>query len=569
MIAVVFAILNADITTVNVALVTLGKDLHADLAGLQWGLNSYMLAFAALLSPPAVSLMSLDVAVACWPAQSCLPSPRCFAECAHPFDPRPRPGPPGCGWSTDGPRGYGDYLQRLSGEQRALALGTLVGVSGVAQSMGPLLGGFLTAEVSWRWVFLMNLPLIVVIMIVALRSIQESRAENASHRIDIAGVLTLAAALTSLLLGLDAAEGPGKGQVAAFGLIALSLVLFVIFTIVERGTDNAILDGKLLRQPAFLCSCVASFLLGFVFFLFLSLPRSTCRNDLATTPCAPGRSRAAQSRPRPHRRHFRTPDEPVFIAGHAHRELHFSGPGWPFLSWPASSGYLGMVIPFLLVAAGVGPGFTLLNTAGLAAISAERSGQATGMIYMFRFAGGAIGVAAASALHGALFQRELVLRLSATPLSLAQQKILEQPGAAERIGQLDTGLVASQLEQVRQAFHQSFEAAFTGTLRLNIILPIAIAILVIMLMEKKEEVRARRAGILAGNVGMFQPEQISREAATADLSRTCPRFQPCYFACQASPPVRGVARLPDRSEHTPLELRERGPAESSLASDLQ
>src|SRR4029453_3641292 len=45
----VFAILNADITTVNVALVTLGKDLHADLGDLQWGLNSYMLAFAALI----------------------------------------------------------------------------------------------------------------------------------------------------------------------------------------------------------------------------------------------------------------------------------------------------------------------------------------------------------------------------------------------------------------------------------------------------------------------------------------------------------------------------------------
>src|SRR5215813_12441988 len=48
-IAVVFAILNADITTVNVALVTVGKDLHADLEDLQWGLNSYMLAFAALI----------------------------------------------------------------------------------------------------------------------------------------------------------------------------------------------------------------------------------------------------------------------------------------------------------------------------------------------------------------------------------------------------------------------------------------------------------------------------------------------------------------------------------------
>src|SRR5436305_14160666 len=115
----------------------------------------------------------------------------------------------------------------------------------------------------------MNLPLVAVIMIVTVRSIQESHAENASHRIDVAGVLTLAAALTSLLLGLDAAEDPDKDQMVAFGLIALSLVLFVIFALVERHTDNAILDGKLIRLPAFLCSCVASFLLGFVFFLFL------------------------------------------------------------------------------------------------------------------------------------------------------------------------------------------------------------------------------------------------------------------------------------------------------------
>jgi hypothetical protein len=52
------------------------------------------------------------------------------------------------------PAGMAIISNAYGAEQRALALGTLVGVSGVAQSMGPLLGGFLTAEVSWRWVFL-------------------------------------------------------------------------------------------------------------------------------------------------------------------------------------------------------------------------------------------------------------------------------------------------------------------------------------------------------------------------------------------------------------------------------
>src|ERR1044071_5244034 len=115
---------------------------------------------------------------------------------------------------------------------------------------------------------------------------------------------------------------------------------------------------------------------------------------------------------------------------------------------PASYGYLGMVFPFILVAAGAGPGFTLLNTAGLAVVPPKRSGQATGIIYMFRFGGGAIGVAVASTLHGAFFQGELVTRLSETPLPSALRKILEQPGAIERLAHVESGLVTSQIEQI-------------------------------------------------------------------------------------------------------------------------
>src|SRR6266403_2386655 len=217
-IAVVFAILNADITTVNVALVTVGKDLHSDLEDLQWGLNSYMLAFAALIvaagrladvfgrrrcllvGSVVFAIASLFCGIA--PALSGLVIGRVLQ---------------GAGGALLVPAGMAIISNAYGAEQRALALGTLVGVSGVAQSMGPLLGGFLTAEVSWRWVFLMNLPLVAVIMIVAVRSIQESHAESASHRIDIAGVFILAAALTSLLLGLNAAQNPNKNKVVGLG----------------------------------------------------------------------------------------------------------------------------------------------------------------------------------------------------------------------------------------------------------------------------------------------------------------------------------------------------------------
>jgi EmrB/QacA subfamily drug resistance transporter len=500
-IAVVFAILNADITTVNVALVTLGKDLHASLGDLQWGLNSYMLAFAALIVAAgrvadvfgrrrcllAGAILFAVASLLCGIAStlSVLVIGRILQ---------------GAAGALMVPAGMAIISNAYAGEQRALALGTLVGVSGVAQSMGPLLGGFLTAEVSWRWVFLMNLPLVAVIMIVAIRSIQESHAENASHRIDITGVLILAAALTSLLLGLNAAQNPNKDQVAAFGMIALSLVLFVILTLVERRTDNAILDGKLLRLPAFLCSCVASFLLGFVFFLFLFITAVYLQERLGYNALTAGVALAplslvlAVTGVMSGRLTSRFPLPTLLVVS-----CVSLASGLAILSFmPASYGYIGMVIPFLLIAGGVGPGFTLLNTAGLAAISPERSGQATGMMYMFRFAGGAIGVAAASALHNAIFRRQLVIRLSESPLSFAQQRLLEQPGAAERIRQIDSGLVARQVEQVRQAFHESFAAAFTGTLRLNVIMPIAIAILTMTLMMEKKKGTKQRPSMEAG-----------------------------------------------------------------------
>jgi EmrB/QacA subfamily drug resistance transporter len=280
----VFAILNADITTVNVALVTLGKDLHADLDDLQWGLNSYMLAFAALIVAAgriadvfgrrrcllAGAILFAVASLLCGMASTL--SGLVIGRVLQ-----------GAAGAMMVPAGMAIISSAYGAEQRALALGILVGVSGVAQSLGPLVGGFLTDEVTWRWVFLMNLPLVAVIMIVTIWSIQESHAENASHHIDIAGVLILAAALTSLLLGLDAAQGPNKDQRVALGLIALSLALFVTLTLVERRTGNAILDGKLLRLPAFLCSCVASCLLGFVFFFSHLSQRFTCRNGSATT----------------------------------------------------------------------------------------------------------------------------------------------------------------------------------------------------------------------------------------------------------------------------------------------
>lgn len=481
-IAVMFALLNTDITTVNVALVTVGKDLHADLAGLQWGLNSYMLAFAALIVA-AGRLADVFGRRLCLLAGSVL-----FAVASLLCGMAPSLSIfvvgrilQGAGGALMLPAGMALISVAYQGEERAAAIGMLVGVAGVAQSIGPLVGGFLTAALSWRMIFLMNLPLLAAIMVIALRSIRESRDETASRRIDLAGVLLLATALTAFLLGLDRMHGPSAGLPVA--LLALALIMFVLFLQLERRRENAILDTKLLRVPAFLCASLGSGCLGFVFFLFLFIAALYLQEELGYSALNAGIALVpfslvlAFSGVLSGRLTRRFPLPTLLLASSCSMAL-----GLAVLSFvPAASGYFGMVIPLMLIAAGAGPGFTLLNAAGLAAVPPARSGQATGMIYMFRFGGGAIGVAVASALHSVLFRHHLVPRLAQSSLSFAQQRLLEQPGAAERLSQF--GLSPAQIEPIRQAFHDSFHAAFAGNLRLSVLMPIAIIGLVILLMK--------------------------------------------------------------------------------------
>src|SRR5256886_3302852 len=140
-IAAVFAILNLDITTVNVALVTLGKDLHADLEDLQWGLNSYMLAFAALIVAAGrvadvfgrrrclfagaivFAIASLLCGIA--PTLSVLVTGRVLQ---------------GAGGALMLPAGIGIISRGFHALERAVAFRAFVGISGVAESIRPPVG---------------------------------------------------------------------------------------------------------------------------------------------------------------------------------------------------------------------------------------------------------------------------------------------------------------------------------------------------------------------------------------------------------------------------------------------
>ncbi len=91
-----------------------------------------------------------------------------------------------------------------------LAGGLILGVAGLGNAVGPLFGGLLTDELSWRWVFFVNLPIALFAMFVTQREVHESDIAVADRRLDYPGVATLTVGVISLLLALD--EGPTSGS---------------------------------------------------------------------------------------------------------------------------------------------------------------------------------------------------------------------------------------------------------------------------------------------------------------------------------------------------------------------
>ncbi len=117
--------------------------------------------------------------------------------------------------------------------------------------MGPFLGGFLVQAVSWRLIFVINLPLAVVVVVVSLRHVPESRDPGATGPVDVAGGALVTAALLGLTTALIEAPALGWGSGAVAGVLAGSCVLFALFVAREHRTASPMLPLSLFRVRQF------------------------------------------------------------------------------------------------------------------------------------------------------------------------------------------------------------------------------------------------------------------------------------------------------------------------------
>src|SRR5437870_8159053 len=158
--------------------------------------------------------------------------------------------------------------------QRARLQGVFAGIFGIASVVGPVIGGYLTDNLSWRWVFYVNVPVGILAIVAVFLTLPSVRHSASWRDIDFAGAFTLAATLVPLLVALSITRDHEFTSPEVLGLLLFSAAMGVIFFVIERRDPHPVVPFDLWRNPTFSVSTAIGFLLGFAMFgaiLFVGL----------------------------------------------------------------------------------------------------------------------------------------------------------------------------------------------------------------------------------------------------------------------------------------------------------
>jgi len=265
-----------DGSAVNVALPILQRDLHADSTQLQWVVEGYALFLSALILiggslgdrfgrrlifSIGIALFAL-ASLVCALAQNVdvLVAARCLQ---------------GCGGALATPGSLALISANFSGESRGRAIGTWSGFASITAAGGPVLGGWLAQTFSWRWVFLINLPLAIVVLAVCIPRVPESRDENAPRSLDALGALLATFGLGTLVFGLIRIQAR-NGDPLGLATLILGGLLLAAFVVAERRIRYPMLPPSLFASRTFTGANVYTFVLyaalgGSLYFLPFTL----------------------------------------------------------------------------------------------------------------------------------------------------------------------------------------------------------------------------------------------------------------------------------------------------------
>jgi EmrB/QacA subfamily drug resistance transporter len=399
--AVSFFMTIVDLTIVNVALPTIGTDLHFSETSLQWIVTAYGLTFGGflLLGGRAADLLGrrriLMLGLALFTAASLAAGLATSAGFLIAMR-----GLQGFGAAVVLPAALSIVMNMFpEGAERNKALGLWGGIGAGGATIGLITGGLLTRYVGWEYIFFLNVPIGLAALLLAPHIIPESRLVSARRRFDPLGAVTVTGGLLLLVYAISKAPEVGWGAVRTLALLAASAAALLAFLVVESRVEAPLMPLRIFRLRTVAAANAVGLLLGGSFFGFIFigtlymqqvLGYSALQTGVAwlaaslTSVALAGLSQMLVTRISP---------GPVMALGMA---LIGGGALWATQVPVQGHFWSSLAGPFFVAGAGTAFGFIPISIGGLAGVAEREAGLASGLLNTSQQLGGAIGVAIAS-----------------------------------------------------------------------------------------------------------------------------------------------------------------------------
>ena len=373
------------------------------------------------------------------------------------------------------------------GKEQVIAFSAWMAVAGVGQAAAPAISGALTTALSWRAIFWVDVPVCAAAFALVLFTTSESRDEGASHHIDYAGLVTVAAGLVALLYALN--EGPTLGwdHPLVIGSAVLAVVLLAACILIERRVKDPLIDLGLFKRHSFDGALIDNFvynitLAGTMYVLALYLEQVRGYDALtAGLLLLPS-----------------TVSMLVFIPIGARIELR-RGPRFPLATGTLImgigtflAGFLAVDTPYwwyalaiFIQGVGIGLFSTPLSDTAVGLAPPAESGAASGAFKMCSMVGGAFGVAIMGAVYRGIELSHLQADAAAANLTPDQQRLVNDAFASsEKAKEIYQTLAPDVQKQVVDAVHAALSSGIGGSLKLSAVFALGALVAVLLLVPK-------------------------------------------------------------------------------------
>jgi EmrB/QacA subfamily drug resistance transporter len=393
-----------DNTVVFVALASIQSDLHISQSELEWVVSGYALTFAVLMLTGGKLADLLGrrrifiVGLAIFTASSLacgLATSAAFLIGARVVQ--------GAGAALMNPATLSIIVATFPPRQRGTAIGIWVGVSAMALAIGPLIGGVLTEQINWSWIFFINVPVGIAGIIVSRLVITESRDESKEQRLDLPGLVSSAVGLFGLTYALIEGNNYGWGSARILASIAIGVVALVVFVLLEMHQRVPMLDLSLFKNATFSGANVTMLLVALAMFGVFFFNSLFLGQILGYSPIQTGATFLPMT------------VLIVFVAPLAGRFSDKIGSRWlmgaglvllsasllAFSTLDASSGFWQIVPGLVLGGFGMSLAMTPTTAAAMGSVPVDKAGVGSAVLNSMRQVGGSLGIALMGAIVAA------------------------------------------------------------------------------------------------------------------------------------------------------------------------